>query len=110
MFINGGLKAKQSPVTPNDRWPADFSRVYTGALAGGKRPGFSGISLIAERTYPTLAVQLYNQFHKEGQGYRGMIPARGWQSILDGDPKSNDMALKIAGEFDREKQKAWCTS
>jgi ABC-type transport system substrate-binding protein len=103
MFLNGGLKAKQVPITPNDRWLNDFSRVYTGALGGGKRAGFNGLSMVAERTYPTLAVQLFNQFNKEGQGYRGMVPAG--SNVLDGDPKSNDMAIKISQEYDREKQK-----
>ncbi|HLF79923.1 MAG TPA: ABC transporter substrate-binding protein, partial [Dehalococcoidia bacterium] len=106
MFINGGLRPKLSPVVPADRWLDVYARGYRSKeYAAGKKPGFTGIGLIAERTYPTLAVQLYNQFHKDGQAYRGMLPQGG--VITEGDPKLSDLASKIAQEFDRAKQKGF---
>jgi ABC-type transport system substrate-binding protein len=103
MFSDGGLRPKQQGVTTASVWLDQYSRGYRSKeYAAGQKKGFNGIALVPERTYPTAAVQVYNQLHKDGQGYRGMVPAGG--SVVDGDPKSNDLAIKITQEFDRAKQ------
>jgi ABC-type transport system substrate-binding protein len=102
-FTAGGLRVKQSPVTPFDTWLSHYSRRYTVAFGNyNQNPGHSGATFVAERPYSTLAVQIRNQFHTSGQGYRGMVPPG--SSIEQGDPKSNELALKISREFDRNKQ------
>ncbi|HLF79513.1 MAG TPA: ABC transporter substrate-binding protein [Dehalococcoidia bacterium] len=102
-FGNGGLKVKQRPITPFNKWVNEFSRLYTVAFgAYGTLPGHTGMTFIAERAYSTLPVQIRNQMHKDGQGYRGMVPPGG--SVPNGDPKSNDLSIKIDQEFDRKKQ------
>jgi peptide/nickel transport system substrate-binding protein len=104
-FSNAGLKPKQAGITPASLWLDQYSRGYRSKeYAAGSKKGFTGIALVPERTYATAAVQVYNQFHKDGQGYRGMVPAGG--SVVEGDPKSNELALKIGQEFDRNKQVA----
>lgn len=52
--------------------------------------------------YSTLPVQIRNQMHPGGQGYRGMVPPGG--SLADGDPVSNDLAIKINQESDQAEQ------
>jgi peptide/nickel transport system substrate-binding protein len=104
MLGNGGLRPKLNPVVPADRWLDQYSRGYRSKdYAAGTKPGFSGVAQVAERTYPTLAVQLYNQFHRDGQGYRGMVPPNG--NVVEGDPRCTDLAAKISQEFDRNRQK-----
>ena len=103
MFENGGLRPKQIGITPNSLWLDQYSRGYRSKeYAAGQKKGFTGIALVPERTYPSAAIQVYNQFHKDGQGYRGMVPAGG--SVIEGDPKSNELAIKISQEFDRDRQ------
>jgi ABC-type transport system substrate-binding protein len=105
MFTEGGLKPKQTGVPTASVWLDQYSRGYRSKeYAAGQKKGFNGIALVPERTYPTAAVQAYNQTHKDGQGYRGMVPANG--NVVNGDPMTNDMALKITQEFDRNKQKS----
>ena len=58
--------------------------------------------MIPERGYVTVALQLYNQFHKDGGGYRGAVPAGG--SVLQGDPKLNDLTVQIIQEYDHNNQ------
>jgi len=104
-FLEGGLKPKQQVITPQSLWLDQYSRAYRSkSYAAGLTKGFNGIALVPERVYPTAAVQIYNQMHKDGGGYRGMMPAGG--SVVDGDAKSNDLSLKIIQEFDHNKQKS----
>jgi hypothetical protein len=104
MFFNGGLKPKQVGINPASLWLDQYSRGYRSKdYAAGLKKGFTGIALVPERTYPTVAVQVYNQFHKDGGGYRGMVPANG--SVVEGDPRCNDLAIKISQEFERNRQK-----
>jgi ABC-type transport system substrate-binding protein len=103
MFDSGGLKTKQSGVATASVWLDQYSRGYRAKeYAAGQKKGFNGVSLIPERTYPTAAVHVYNELHKDGQGYRGMVPQGG--SVPNGDPQANDLALKITQEFDRARQ------
>jgi peptide/nickel transport system substrate-binding protein len=103
MFDAGGLKTKQTGVPTASVWLDQYSRGYRSKeYAAGQKKGFNGIALVPERTYPTAAVHAYNQLHKDGQGYRGMVPAGG--NVVNGDPQANDMAMRITQEFDRNKQ------
>jgi ABC-type transport system substrate-binding protein len=102
-FTEGGLKVKSVGVAPFDVWLSHYSRRYSVAFEiYNDNPHHSGVSFIAERPYSTLPVQIRNQMHPSGQGYRGMVPPGG--TLEDGDPTSNDLAIKINQEFDREKQ------
>ncbi len=100
-FLAGGLKSSQNVVTPASNWLSNYSRVYRSATY---KPGsgFKGVAVIPERGYVTVALQLYNQFHKDGGGYRGTVPAGG--SVLQGDPKLNDMTVQIIQEYDHGNQ------
>ena len=101
MFRNAGQKSKLSPIINPDDWLTNYSRVYrTNTYEPGA--GFNGIAVIPERGYVTLALQLYNQFHKDGGGYRGAVPEGG--SVLEGDPFLNDLTVKIKQEFDTDAQ------
>jgi peptide/nickel transport system substrate-binding protein len=101
MFRNAGQKPTLTPITNSDAWLSDYSRVYrTNTYKPGD--GFNGIAVIPERGYVTVALQLYNQFNNKGGGYRGAVPAGG--SVLDGDPKLNDLTSKISREFDTNAQ------
>jgi ABC-type transport system substrate-binding protein len=102
-FLEGGLRAKQTIITPSAVWLEQYSRVYRAATSAATGKGFDGAAVIPERTYATAAIQLYSQYHKDGGGYRGMVPSGG--SVVTGDPKSNDLTAKIVQEFDRNKQK-----
>jgi ABC-type transport system substrate-binding protein len=105
MFAAGGMKPKQSGVATASVWLDQYSRGYRAKeYAAGTKKGFNGISLIPERTYPTAAVHVYNELHKDGQGYRGMVPSGG--TVPNGDPQANDLALKITQEFDHARQVA----
>jgi hypothetical protein len=102
-FRNAGLQPKLSIIAPSSVWLNNYSRIYR-AASYNPGEGFQGIAVIPERTYPTAAVQIYNQYHKDGGGYRGMVNAGG--SVKQGDAKSSEFAVKITQEFDRNKQKA----
>jgi hypothetical protein len=84
-------------------WLSHYSRRYGVAFKiYDENPHHSGICFVAERTYSTLPVQIRNQMHPGGQGYRGMVPQGG--TIADGDPVSNDLAERINREFDVAEQ------
>ena len=102
-FGNAGLQPKLSIIAPSSAWLSNYSRVYR-AASYKTGDGFNGIAIVPERTYPTAAVQIYNQYHRDGGGYRGMVNTGG--SVNKGDAKSTEMAVKITQEFDRNKQKA----
>jgi len=104
-FIEGGIKTTHGPIPSFDTWLSHYTRRYSvGYGIYDNNPGHSGITLIGERAYSTLAVQIKAQLHPAGLGYRGMIPPGG--TLKDGDPKSNDLAVRIGREFDVQKQAA----
>ena len=100
-FRDGGLRPKLTVVTPADTWLTRYSRIYrTATYKPGD--GFDGLAVIPERGYVTLAQQLYNQFHKDGGGYRGAVYQNG--RVSDGDPRINELTTKINQEFDQDAQ------
>ncbi|HEX5369781.1 MAG TPA: ABC transporter substrate-binding protein [Dehalococcoidia bacterium] len=100
-FLSGGMNSNLKVITPSSNWLSNYSRVYrTASYKPGS--GFKGLAVIPERGYVTIALQLYNQFHKDGGGYRGAVPAGG--SVLQGDPKLNDMTVQIVQEYDHDNQ------
>jgi ABC-type transport system substrate-binding protein len=102
-FADGGLSPKPVAVTPFDVWLSHYSRRYSVAFEiYNQNPHHSGVTFVAERTYSTLPVQIRNQMHPAGQGYRGMVPPGG--SLEEGDPTSNDLTVKINQEFDTARQ------
>jgi peptide/nickel transport system substrate-binding protein len=102
-FGDGGLTVNQVGVAPFDVWLSHYSRRYSVAFGTySENPHHAGVSYVAERPYSTLPVQLRNQMHPDGQGYRGMIPPGG--TLEAGDPKSNELTVAINQEFDKERQ------
>jgi ABC-type transport system substrate-binding protein len=100
-FRNAGLQPKVSVITPADTWLTKYSRIYrTSTYKPGD--GFDGLAVIPERGYVTAALQIYNQLHKDGGSYRGAVYQNG--KTTDGDPKMNDLAVKIAQEYNQDKQ------
>lgn len=101
MFREAGQHPILTPITNGDEWLNSYSRVYrTATYQPGS--GFNGLAVIPERSYVTVALQLYNQFHKDGGGYRGAAVNGG--SVMDGDPAMNDMTVQINQEFEPERQ------
>ncbi|HXH22935.1 MAG TPA: ABC transporter substrate-binding protein [Dehalococcoidia bacterium] len=99
MFNDGGLKTKSDPREYQNDWLPNF---YYGYAAGNK--GFTGVKWMAERTYPTVASQLFATLHKDGPRFVGMTPTG--NNAQQGDPKVNADVEKIRNEFDLEKQQA----
>ncbi len=104
-FNEGGLKVTLGPIPNFDTWLSHYTRRYTiGYGQYENLPGHTGITLVGERGYSTLAVQLKAQMNPSGLGYRGMPPPGG--NYRDGDPKSNDLSVRIGRELDVQKQAA----
>ncbi len=101
-FLDGGMKARQQPI----EYQRFFSDYYLGYLAreyaAGVKKGFSGVLYAAEKSYPTVASQLYATMHRDGAVFHGMTPD-GREAHL-GDPKVNDLIEKIKLETERARQ------
>jgi peptide/nickel transport system substrate-binding protein len=100
MFNDGGIRAKQQPKD----YQSDYLPNYYYAYANGNTKGFNGILYGAERSYPTLAAQLYATMHRNGPRFHGMTPTgeRAWE----GDPQVNRMIEDMRAQFDLAKQQA----
>jgi peptide/nickel transport system substrate-binding protein len=102
MLREGGFRLRMNGMEFNN-WVDNISQGYRAApYKAGQKKGFLGIGMQGERGYPTAAVLAYNQFNTAGQGYRGMTPDG--RNVADGDPKCQDLTLKINAEYDTKKQ------
>jgi peptide/nickel transport system substrate-binding protein len=99
MFNDGGLRTKADPKEYQNDWLPNY---YYGYAQGNK--GFNGVKWMAERTYPTVASQLFATLHKDGPRFVGMTPSG--SNGQQGDPKVNADVDKIRNEFDLEKQQS----
>jgi ABC-type transport system substrate-binding protein len=104
MLRDGGFRLRMNGMEFNN-WVDNISQGYRSKeYKAGIRKGFNGIGMQGERGYPTAAVLAYNHFNAAGQGYRGNSPDG--KNIADGDPKLNDLTVKINAEYDVKKQQA----
>ena len=70
--------------------------------AKGEKKGYSGMAMDNERPFATIGLAMFGLLHKDGAFYKGMSPDG--KNVQNGDPKINDLAQKIKGEFDLKKQ------
>ncbi len=99
MWNDGGMKVKGDPREYQNDWLPNY---YYGYAAGNK--GWSGVKWMAERSYPTVASQLFATVHKDGPRFVGMTPDG--RNAQQGDPQVNSTVDKIRAEFDLQKQQA----
>jgi ABC-type transport system substrate-binding protein len=99
MFTEGGIRAKSDPKEYQNDWLPNY---YYGYAANNK--GYNGVKWMAERTYPTVASQLFATLHKDGPRFVGMTASG--TGAQQGDPKVNADVEKIRAEFDLDKQQA----
>jgi peptide/nickel transport system substrate-binding protein len=104
MFQDAGAKA--TPRTfPYQQYYNDY---YLGYLpskwARGEAKGFNGIIYGAEKSYPTVAAQMYATMNSNGALFHGMTPD-GKNAHL-GDPKVNDLTDRMRLEFDLQKRQS----
>lgn len=69
-----------------------------------QKKGFSGAAIIAERTFSSPALLLFSRGHPDGISYIGITPDG--RNPQRGDPRLNDMLVKLRGEFDVKKQES----
>jgi ABC-type transport system substrate-binding protein len=99
MFNEGGLRAKSDPREYQNDWLPNYYYAYA---AGNK--GFNGLKWMAERSYPSVASQLFATMHSSGPRFVGLTPTG--TNAQQGDPKVNADIEKIRNEFDLAKQQA----
>jgi peptide/nickel transport system substrate-binding protein len=103
MFIEGGLKPKLHGINTVTEYTNDYYYGYQSKeYAAGEKKGFGGILNSSERPFATIGLLVFGLMHKDGAFYKGMSPDG--RNVQNGDPKVNDLALKIQQEFDVQKQ------
>ena len=85
MLAEGGIRLKQDPKEYQTDWLPGYYYGY----AQGEKKGSNGMIYIAERSYPTVAGQLFATMHKDGPRFHGMSP--NGLNAKDGDPQVNSM-------------------
>jgi ABC-type transport system substrate-binding protein len=105
MFLDGGLRPKLNGITNPTQYQDEYYYGYQsrGYVAGTKK-GFGGITMGQERPFATVALMVFGTLHKDGAFYKGMTPDG--RNVQDGDPKVNELALKIQQEFELSKQQS----
>jgi peptide/nickel transport system substrate-binding protein len=104
-FIEGGLKPKANPISNAAELQDNYYYGYQSAgYAAGTKKGFGGIYQNSERPFATVGLLVFGLLHKDGAFYKGMTPDG--KNVQNGDPKVNELALKIKQEFDVERQKS----
>jgi ABC-type transport system substrate-binding protein len=102
MFNDAGLKGNLKGL-PFTQWVDTIVQAYFyKEFTEGKKKGFNGAQLMAERPFATPANLLASSYHYLGGAFHGMTPDG--KDAHKGDPKLNEMSEKINGEFDRAKQ------
>jgi len=105
MFIDGGLKPRLDGVTNPLQYQDDYYYGYQSkGYAAGEKKGYGGIAMGQERPFATFGLMVFGCLHKDGAFYKGMSPDG--RNLQNGDPKVNDLALKIKQEFDLQKQQS----
>jgi ABC-type transport system substrate-binding protein len=102
MFNEGGLKGNLKGL-PFTQWVDTIVQAYFyRETVEGKKKGYNGAQLMAERPFPTAASLISSSLHYLGGAFHGMTPDG--KEGHKGDPKLNEMSEKIGLEFDRKKQ------
>lgn len=105
MLIDGGLKPKLNGVNNALEYQNDYYYGYQSkGYAAGEKKGYGGIAMGSERPFATVGLMVFGTLHKDGAFYHGMTPDG--RSVQNGDPKVNELALKIKQEFDLQKQQS----
>jgi peptide/nickel transport system substrate-binding protein len=103
MIAAAGLKPQIKVIAPATVWLSNYGQIYrfsTGRYKPGD--GFSGLAVVPDRNFVTVAVQLFNHWNIGGGSHRGAgVEGR---PVQEGDPKLQDLTVKIIREFDRNKQ------
>jgi ABC-type transport system substrate-binding protein len=104
-FLEGGLKSKLNGYNNAPQYQDEFYYGYQNpGYARGEKKGYGGITMGSERPFATIALMVFGTMHKDGAFYHGMSPDG--RNVQNGDPKINDLALKIKQEFDLQKQQS----
>lgn len=104
-FIEGGLRPKANPINNVAQLTDDYYYGYQNpGYRNGEKKGFGGIYQNSERPFATVGLLVFGLLHKDGAFYKGMSPDG--RNVAEGDPKVNDLALKIKQEFDVQRQQS----
>ncbi|HLF76204.1 MAG TPA: ABC transporter substrate-binding protein, partial [Dehalococcoidia bacterium] len=103
MFLDGGLKPKLDGINNAIQYQDEYYYGYQSkGYKEGTKKGYGGIAMGQERPFATIPLLVFGTLHKDGAFYHGLTPDG--RNVQDGDPKLNDLALKIKSEFDVQKQ------
>jgi peptide/nickel transport system substrate-binding protein len=97
----GGIRLKQ---VPKDYQSDYLENIYYAYTPGHAAKGHDAVQFSAERSYPTLASNMFAIMHKDGARFHGMTP--NGLNPKDGDPQVNSLIEKIKVEFDLQKQQS----
>ncbi len=102
MFQEAGAKA----VAKTSPYQTYYDTYYLGYQAAnfstGRSKGFNGVIYGAEKSYPTVAAQMYATMNSKGALFHGMTPDG--KSAQNGDAKVDDLTNKMRLEFDLQKR------
>ncbi len=102
MFGDAGAKAT-AKTFPYQQY---YDNYYLGYLPAnydsGKTKGYTGIIYGAEKSYPTVAAQMYATMNSGGALFHGMTPDG--KNPSKGDAKVNDLTNQMRQEFDLQKR------
>ncbi|HEY7269181.1 MAG TPA: ABC transporter substrate-binding protein [Dehalococcoidia bacterium] len=102
MFNEVGAKAN-AKLIPYQQY---FDNYYLGYLPSnydsGKTKGYNGIIYGAEKSYPTVAAQMFATMNSGGAIFHGMTPDG--KNAQKGDPKVNNLTVQLKQEFDLQKR------
>jgi ABC-type transport system substrate-binding protein len=103
MLLSGGLKPSLDGIANATEYQDNYYYGYVSKLyAAGQKKGYDGIAMGQERPFATVALMIHGTLHKDGAFYHGMTPDG--LNVQNGDPKVNDLAIRIKTEYDVEKQ------
>jgi peptide/nickel transport system substrate-binding protein len=101
MQAEGGIRLKQDP---RDYQSDYLENIYYAYTPGHAQKGHNAVQFSAERSYPTLATNMFAIMHKDGARFHGMTT--NGLNAKDGDPQVNSLIDKIKTEFDLQKQQS----
>jgi ABC-type transport system substrate-binding protein len=99
MYNEGGLRVKSQPKLYQTEYLPSYYYAYSPT---GRDKDYSGLILALERTYPTVASQLFASYHPDGARFHGLSP--NGLNPTKGDPQVNSLIDKMKQEFDIKKQ------
>jgi ABC-type transport system substrate-binding protein len=104
MLLDGGLRPKLNGINNPQEYQDNIYYGYRSAqYAAGIKKGYGGIAAGQERPFATVALMVFGTLHKDGAFYHGFSPDG--TNLQNGDPRINDLAVKVQQEFELEKQR-----